>query len=122
MQFPRANTATRTVLLSIVERGAMTIEDLIKIGQTPETKQRNRLQRVLSSLLNAGCLFKSGEKFRATDDAIAYAEDLIEMQEKKPKLNLVAPPYHRIDTPELTGYEKRLYQNKRGYEGKYDTK
>lgn len=122
MQFPRAKTATRTVLLSIVERGAMTIDELMEIGQIPETRQRNRLQRVLASLSNAGCVLQSGGKFRATEEAISYAEDLLEMQEKKPKLDLVAPPYHRIDTPELKGYEKRLYQNKRGYEDKYDTK
>lgn len=116
MQFPRANTATRTVLISLVERGPMTIDDLMAIGQTPETKQRNRLVRVLASLCNAGCAIPSKDKFQATEDAIAYAEDLIEMQDKKPKLDFVAAPYFRIDTPELRGYTKRLYQNKRGYD------
>ena len=116
MKFPRAKTSPFVILMNIIRNESMTIEELMKIGQTTETRQRNRVQRNLGSLISAQCIYVVNGRYRPTPDAEAYAADLIEIDEKKKSLDVVGPPYVRPFSDEMKNYQKTLYLGKRGYD------
>ncbi len=118
MKFPKSNTGPRHVLLRIVQSSGLTLEEIMDLGISTETKQRNRVVRILQSLLNSQCIYAINGKYHATEDAVAYAEDLVEMESKKRKVEVVGAPYVRPfnQAPTLKGYTTSLYYGKRGYD------
>lgn len=118
MKFPKARTGPRHVLLKIVEHGELSFDEIISFGISTETKQRNKVIRILASLTDAECIYVVKNKYRATEEAAAYAEDVMEMESAKPKTEIVGAPYVKEfwQAGELKGYAKIMYQNKRGYD------
>jgi hypothetical protein len=57
-----------------------------------------------------------GDKYKVTLDVAAHINAVLKMDSNYKPKEVVQPAYRNVFTPEMKGYEAKLFRNKRGYE------
>jgi hypothetical protein len=101
---------------SLTVNGEMTLEDLLvdKVFSLAGGNRRG-IREAIKRLLAKNLITRTGNQYSIVEEAKGYVEDVMEIYEKMKPENVVQSPYRNIWTPEMNGYTKSLYANKRGY-------
>lgn len=117
MKNPRTDTKVFIVLECLAEHGAMDVDEVIDaVGNLFSKSTRSVMLRMLNDAVAQNYLVRRNDKYQLTDDIECYVFDVMDAKKKRPKRDLVPPPYRNIWSNEMQGYTASLYQNKRGYE------
>jgi hypothetical protein len=114
---PRRSMKMFTLLECIYELGGATYNDVLnEIGNISSRGTPSEMYKFFNSALDAGYVYMVGDKYKVMPDVAAHIDSVLKMEGNYKPKNLVQPAYRNIFTPELKGYEAKLFRNKRGYE------
>lgn len=114
---PRRSMKMFTLLECIYELGGATYaEVLAEIGNISSRGTPSDMYKFFNRALDAGYLYMMGDKYKVTSDTAAHINATLKMDSNYKQKEVVQPAYRNIFTPEMKGYEAKLFRNKRGYE------
>ena len=114
---PRRSMKMFTLLECIYELGGATYADVIaEIGNISSRNSTAEMNKFFSNALNNGYLYMVGDKYKVLPDVAAHIDSVQKMEGNYKAKNVVQPAYKNVFTPEMKGYETKLFRNKRGYE------
>ena len=114
---PRRSMKMFTLLECIYELGGATYADVLQeIGNISSRGTPSEMYKFFNSALDAGYLYMAGDRYKVTPDVAGHIDSVLKMEGNYKPKNVVLPAYRNIFTPEMKGYEAKLFRNKRGYE------
>jgi hypothetical protein len=114
---PRRSMKMFTLLECIYELGGASYNDVLnEIGNISSRGTPSEMTKFFNSALDSGYVYMVGNKYKVLPDVAAHIDSVLKMEGNYKPKNLVQPAYRNIFTPELKGYETKLFRNKRGYE------
>jgi signal transduction histidine kinase len=113
MNLPRKDTNGYKILQILHKNGALNIDELLKHLALVSVCRRSWAMESLTSLLKKNLVRMRHDKYYLFEETIALLNDVMEIQSKYERKNIVSAPYHNVFTPELRNYN--LFANKRGY-------
>jgi hypothetical protein len=106
-----------TLLECIYELGGATYSDVIaEIGNISHRGSAAEMNKFFNNALDNGYLYMVGDKYKVLPDVAAHIDSVLKMEGNYKAKDVVQPAYKNVFTPELKGYESKLFRNKRGYE------
>ena len=114
---PRRSMKMFTLLECIYELGGATYADVLQeIGNISSRGTPSEMYKFFNSALDAGYLYMAGDRYKVTTDVAGHIDSVLKMEGNYKPKDVVLPAYRNIFTPEMKGYEAKLFRNKRGYE------
>lgn len=114
---PRRSMKMFTLLECIYELGGATAQQVIEeIGNISSRNSTAEMNKFFSNALNNGYLYMVGDKYKVLPDVAAHIDSVLKMEGNYKPKDVVQPAYRNVFTPEMKGYETKLFRNKRGYE------
>jgi len=114
---PRRSMKMFTLLECIYELGGATYADVIaEIGNISSRNSTAEMNKFFTNALDHGYLYMVGEKYKVTSDVAGHIDSVLKMEGNYKPKDVVQPAYRNVFTPEMKGYEAKLFRNKRGYE------
>ena len=114
---PRRSMKMFTLLECIYELGGATYKEVLdEIGNISSRGTPSEMNKFFNSALDAGYLYMMGDKYKVTLDVAAHINAVLKMDSNYKPKEVVQPAYRNVFTPEMKGYEAKLFRNKRGYE------
>ena len=114
---PRRSMKMFTLLECIYELGGATYAEVLQeIGNISSRGTPSEMNKFFNSALNAGYIYIMGDKYKVTPDIASHINAVLRMEGNYKPKEVVQPAYRNIHTPEMKGYEAKLFRNKRGYE------
>lgn len=116
MNLPYVETNMFKMLQALTASGDLSISEFsVDPAYLMAGGNKRTIRETVKRLIDRECVKKIGDRYRIEPKAKDYVEDVLEMKTQKPLENLVGSPYRNVWTPEISGYTKSLYANKRGY-------
>lgn len=115
MYLPRKDTNSYKLLQILHEHGELTLPELLHYLALVGSPRKDRATDSLNTLLKKKLVGLRQDKYYLRDEIIAVLDDVMEMQSKFVPKNVVQPPFFNAFTPEMKGYDAKLFANKRGY-------
>lgn len=115
MFLPRKETNSFKLLQILHENGDLNMDQLLHYLSLVGSARKDRAIDSLNTLLKKKLVGLRNDKYYLRDETIAVLDDVLEMQNKFVMKDLVSSPYHNAFTPEMRGYDAKLFANKRGY-------
>jgi len=114
---PRRTMKMFTLLECIYELGGATYKEVLdEIGNISSRGTPSEMNKFFNNALDAGYLYMMGDKYKVTLDVAAHINAVLKMDSNYKPKEVVQPAYRNVFTPEMKGYEAKLFRNKRGYE------
>jgi len=114
---PRRSMKMFTLLECIYELGGATYAEVLQeIGNISSRGTPSEMNKFFSSALDNGYVYMAGDRYKVTPDVAAHINATLKMDSNYKPKEVVQPAYRNIFTPEMKGYEAKLFRNKRGYE------
>ena len=114
---PRRSMKMFTLLECIYELGGATYNDVLnEIGNISSRGTPSEMTKFFNSALDSGYVYMIGNKYKVLPDVAAHIDSVLKMEGNYKAKDVVQPAYRNVFTPEMKGYETKLFKNKRGYE------
>lgn len=114
---PRRSMKMFTLLECIYELGGATYADVLQeIGNISSRGTPSEMFKFFNNAIDAGYLYMAGDKYKVMPEVADHINATLKMDSNYKPKEVVKPAYKNIFTPEMKGYEAKLFRNKRGYE------
>lgn len=114
---PKRSMKMFTLLQCIYDLGGATSKEVMEeIGNLSSRGTQAEMNKFFVNALNNGYVYMVDDKYKVTHEVAEHINAVLKMDANYKPKDIVQPAYRNIHTPEMKGYETKLFRNKRGYE------